>query len=535
MELPAPSPTTSFLAVVLAAALFLVSILRLRGRAARNYNLPPGPRPWPVIGNLDLLGPLPHHSAHNLSARHGLLMSLRLGSFPAVVASSPDMARFFLKTRDLAFVDRLRTAAGKYISYNYSGLFSSPYGASWRQGRKLWQAELFNARRLASLEHVRGEEVSSMLSDLRAAAAAVAAGGGRAEAVALREHLFMVNLNVISRMVLGRKFIVDGAGSPFTPEEFRWMIDEIFFLHGVLNVGDVIPWLGWLDPQGYVKRMKRLAKMVDRFLEQVLDEHNERRRREGEGFLARDMVDVLLELADDPNLEVPIHRDCVKGFTHDLIDGGTDTSAVTVEWALSELLRNPDVLAKATEELDRVIGRGRLVVEEDMPNVQSPTPNLPYVEAVVKETMRLQPVAPLLTPRLSREDVSVGGYDIPVGTRILINIWAIGRDPAVWEAPMEFRPEWFVGGGGGVDVKGQDFELLPFGSGRRMCPGIGLGLKMVHMILANLLHAFAWRLPDGVAAEELSMEETFGLTVPRRVPLEAVAEPKLPAHLYAVP
>ena len=101
---------------------------------------------------------------------------------------------------------------------------------------------------------------------------------------------------------------------------------------------------------------------------------------------------------------------------------------------------------------------------------------------------------------------------------------------------MEFRPERFVGGGGGgVDVKGQDFELLPFGSGRRMCPGIGLGLKMVHMILANLLHAFAWRLPDGVAAEELSMEETFGLTVPRRVPLEAVAEPKLPAHLYAVP
>ena len=212
--------------------------------------------------------------------------------------------------------------------------------------------------------------------------------------------------------------------------------------------------------------------------------------------------------------------------TQDLIGGGTDTSAVTVEWAMSELLRNPDVLAKATEELDRVIGRGRLVVEEDMPN-------LPYVEAVVKETMRLHPVAPLLTPRLSREDVSVGGYDVPAGTRVLINIWAIGRDQAVWEAPMEFRPERFIGGG--VDVKGQDFELLPFGSGRRMCPGIGLGLKTVHMILANLLHAFAWRLPDGGAAEELSMEETFGLTVPRRVPLEAVAEPKLPAHLYAVP
>jgi cytochrome P450 len=206
--------------------------------------------------------------------------------------------------------------------------------------------------------------------------------------------------------------------------------------------------------------------------------------------------------------------------------GGTDTTAVTVEWAMSELLRNPDVLAKATKELDRVIGRDRLVAEGDIPN-------LPYMEAIVKETMRLHPVAPLLTPRLSREDVSVGSYDIPAGTRVFINAWAIGRDPEVWEAPMEFRPERFVGSS--VDVKGQHFELLPFGSGRRMCPGMGLALRMVPVILANLLHAFAWRLPDGVAAEELSMEETFGLTVPRLVPLEALAEPKLPARLYAGP
>ncbi|CAL4931118.1 unnamed protein product [Urochloa decumbens] len=514
MELAAPSPA-SFFAFALAAALFnsILAILR----PTRKHNLPPGPRPWPVIGNLNLIGPLPHHSIRDLSARYGPLMSLRFGSFPAVVATSPDMARFFLKTRDLAFIDRPRTAAGKHTTYNYSGLFASPYGAYWRQGRKLWQAELFNARRLASLERVRAEEVRSMLNELAAGGPAV---------VELREHLYMVNLNVISRMVLGRKYVVDGAGSPVAPEEFRALIDEHFFLNGALNVGDMIPWLGWLDPQGYVKRMKRSAKVFDRFLDHVLDKHNERRRREGEEFVAADMVDVLLELADDPNLEVPIERDDVKGFTLDLIGGGTDTSAVTVEWAISELLRNPKVLAKAIEELERVIGRDRLVGEEDIPN-------LPYMEAIVKETMRLHPVAPLLTPRVSREDASVGRYDIPAGTRVLVNVWAIGRDPAVWEAPMEFRPERFIGGDS-VDVKGQDFKLLPFGSGRRMCPGIGLGLKMVHMILANLLHAFAWRLPDGVTAEELSMEETFSLTVPRRVPLQAVAEPNLPAHLYAV-
>ena len=209
----------------------------------------------------------------------------------------------------------------------------------------------------------------------------------------------------------------------------------------------------------------------------------------------------------------------------DLIAGGTDSSAVTIEWAMSELLRKPEVLAKATEELDSVIGHGRLVTEQDIPN-------LPYLEAIVKETMRLHPVTPLLAPRLSREDASTGSYDIPAGTLVFVNVWAIGRDPAVWGCDAEeFRPERFVGSG--VDVKGQDLELLPFGSGRRMCPGYVLGLKMVQVTLANLLHAFAWRLPDGVAPEKLSMQEKFGLAVPRLVPLEAVAEPRLPAHLYA--
>uniref|UniRef100_A0A804LKQ0 trimethyltridecatetraene synthase n=1 Tax=Zea mays TaxID=4577 RepID=A0A804LKQ0_MAIZE len=481
MELPAPSSASFFLvAVVAGATLFLVTVLRLRARSTRKYRLPPGPRPWPVIGNLNLIGPLPHHSVHELSKRYGPLMSLRFGSFPVVVASSIDTARLILKTHDLAFIDRPQTAAGS-------------------------------------------DEVRAMLSDLRAAASAPAGGH---DAVTLREHLYMVNLSVVSRMLLGKKYVVEGSSSPATPEEFRWLIDEHFFLNGVLNVADMIPWLSPLDPQGYVKRMKRSAKMLDRFLEHVVDEHNERRRREGEDFVAMDMMDVLLELADDPSqLEVPITRDNVKGFTLDLMGGGTDTSAVTVEWAMSELLRNPEVLAKATEELDRVVGRNRLVAEGDIPS-------LPYLDAVVKETLRLHPVAPLLTPRLCREDVSVGGYDIPAGARVFVNAWAIGRDPAVWEAPLEFRPERFAGSG--VDVKGQHFELLPFGSGRRMCPGMGLALRMVPTILGNLLHAFAWRLPDGVAAEELGMEETFGLTVPRLVPLQAVAEPKLPARLYAV-
>uniref|UniRef100_A0A453KU71 Flavonoid 3'-monooxygenase n=1 Tax=Aegilops tauschii subsp. strangulata TaxID=200361 RepID=A0A453KU71_AEGTS len=295
---------------------------------------------------------------------------------------------------------------------------------------------------------------------------------------------------------------------------------ELFLLNGVLNIGDSIPWLDWMDLQGYIKRMKKLSKMFDRFLEHVVDEHSERRGHEGESFVVKDMVDVLLQFASDPGLEVKLNREGVKAFTQDLIAGGTESSAVTVEWALSELLKKPEVLAKATEELDRVVGRGRWVTEKDMPS-------LPYVDAIVKETMRLHPVAPMLVPRLSREDTSINGYDIPAGTRVLVMVWSIGRDPELWEAPEEFMPERFLGSR--LDVKGQDYELLPFGSGRRMCPGYSLGLKVIQVSLANLLHGFTWRLPDGV---ELSMEEIFGLSTPRKFPLEAVMEPKLPAHLY---
>ncbi|KAG2581656.1 trimethyltridecatetraene synthase-like [Panicum virgatum] len=524
-----PPPWLSSLAVLLVTALFLAAaVLRRRGaRNKRRYNLPPGPRPRPVIGNLNLIGPLPHQSIRELSARHGPLMSLRFGSFPVVVGSSVAAAEFFLRTHDLAFLDRPRMACGKHTVYNYSGMLWSHYGAYWRQLRKLWLTELLSARQLRRTEHVRAEEVRALLSDIRRAAGG---GGAAAAPVVVKEHLLMVTLNVVSRMVLGKKYVGEqqGAGAAAaTPEEFRWMIEEIFFLNGVLHIGDMVPWLGWFDPNGYIPRMKRLAKMFDRFVEHVLREHEDRRRREGPAFVPADMVDQLLQLAGDPSLDVPIDRDGVKASILELITGGTDTSSVTVEWAMSELLRRPEVLAKLTEELDRVVGRGRLVAEEDMPR-------LPYLDAVVRETMRLHPVVPLLIPRVSREDTAVGGYDIPRGTRVLVNVWAIGRDPAVWgDAAEEFRPERFVvAGGEAADVKGQDLRLLPFGAGRRMCPAHGLGLRMVQLVLANLMHGFKWRLPGGVPPEELSMEEKFGISVSRMDQLKAIPEPRLPEHLY---
>ncbi|KQJ90411.1 cytochrome P450 71A1 [Brachypodium distachyon] len=510
----------SLLAVLLATALFFKTIHRRRRGNQRTYNLPPGPKPWPIIGNLNLIGTLPHHSIHALAKQYGPLMQLRFGSFPVVVGSSVDMAKFFLKTHDAVFIDRPKTAAGKHTGYNYSDITWSPYGAYWRQARKMCLTELFSAKRLESYEYIRSEEMRALLCGLHEAS-------GLGRVVKLKDYLSTLSLNVITRMVMGKRYqqdneVADQGGSVTTLEELKSMLDELFLLEGVLVIGDSIPWLRWLDLQGYIKRMKKLSKVFDRFLEHVVDEHNERRLLEGQSFKATDMVDVLLEVASDPNLEVKLNRYGVKAITQDLM-AGPETSATTVEWAVSEILKKPDVFGKATEELDRVVGRGRWVTEKDIRS-------LPYVEAIVKETLRMHPGSPLLSPRLSREDASVAGYDIPAGTRVLVNAWTIARDPALWDAPEEFMPERFLGSK--IDVKGQDFELLPFGSGRRMCPGYSLGLKVIQVSLANLLHGFAWRLPDGVTKEELSMEEIFGLSTPRKFPLEVVAEPKLPGHLY---
>lgn len=280
-----------------------------------------------------------------------------------------------------------------------------------------------------------------------------------------------------------------------------------------------------MDLQGYVKRMKAVNKKFDRFFEHVLNEHEERRKVEGEKFVPTDMVDVMLQIADDPTLDVKLERDGIKAFTQDLLAGGTESSTVVVEWAIAELLKKPEIFKKATDELDRVIGRDRWVKENDMVN-------LPYISAIVKEALRLHPAATMLPPRRTREDTKVAGYDIPKDTIVFVSAWAIARDPELWDNPEEFCPERFIGKD--IDVKGNDFELLPFGAGRRMCPGYSLGIKVIESSLANLLHGFTWKLPANMVGKDLEMEELYGLSTSRKNPLVTIADPRLPVEMYSL-
>lgn len=217
------------------------------------------------------------------------------------------MARYFLKTNDANFATRPITASGKYTTYGCSDIVWAPYGPHWRQARKIFLVELFNPKRLESFEYIRVEESKALLQSLYLSSN---------KPVTLRAHLGRLSLNVISRMALGKKYAEESESTIMEPHEFKEMIEELFLLNGVLNIGDYIPWLEFLDLQGYVKRMKCLMKKLDRFYEHVLNEHEDRRRlvKDGDEFVAKDMVDLLLELAKDPNLEVKLGRDQVKAL-----------------------------------------------------------------------------------------------------------------------------------------------------------------------------------------------------------------------------
>lgn len=290
--------------VSLLTLVFITKIIYNNRRPGRKP--PPGPKPWPVIGNLNLIGSLPHHSIHSLSQKYGEIMLLKYGKFPVVVASSPEMAKQFLKVHDTVFASRPALANGKYTSYNYSGMNWAPYGPHWKQMRKICLSHVFNAKRLEFFERIRVEERHNLFSRLRSLSG---------KPVLLRSQLLHQMLSTISRIIFGNKYFNEEEDECFIKnDEFHSMVDEFFWLNGVTVVGDWIPWLSSLDLHGYVRRMKDLFKKFDRLFDYVVDDHQARRIAENGVFSPKDVVDVLLQQAEDPNLEVGLTRDCIKGL-----------------------------------------------------------------------------------------------------------------------------------------------------------------------------------------------------------------------------
>ncbi|RYQ87000.1 hypothetical protein Ahy_B09g094501 [Arachis hypogaea] len=428
-------------------------------------NLPPSPRKLAIIGNLHQIGALPYRSFKALSEKYGDVMLLQLGHIPTVVVSSAQVVDEIMKAHDLALSNRGQSTATNILLYGSNDIGFGNYGERWKQKRKICVRELLSPKMVQSesIRLVRKGAVAELVDKVREAAAA------SCSSLNLSELLVEAANNIICNSALGQKNDAKGVRRR---DNVKVLAKKVMFEVGVVTLGDHFPWLRWVDVlTGQVREFKATFAALDPLFDKVIAEHRSSMFNK--------------EAADDD----------------DMFAAGSETTSVTVEWAMSELMKNPMELKKVQEEVRKVVGHKSIVEESNVNQME-------YLKCVVKETLRLHPPAPLLVPRVATRHVKLSGYDIPAKTRLYVNVWAIQRDPRVWDSPEDFIPERHR------HSHTPDFKFIPFGFGRRGCPGMNFGLASVEYMLANLLYYFNWESPQAI-----DMAETFGLVASKRIPL----------------
>ncbi|KAJ6819891.1 isoflavone 3'-hydroxylase-like [Iris pallida] len=504
-------------------SLFLTKLLFLSKRSScRNgSSLPPSPPSLPFLGHLHLVKKPLHRALARLSARHGPLLLLRFGSRRVLLVSSHSLAEECFTRNDLAFASRPQLPSSRLLTYSHTTLAAAPYGPHWRNVRRLAAVELLSSARLHSLCEVRLGELRSLVSSLfrEYDRHSCAHGSEPLKRLELKSRLFGLALNVIMRMIAGKRYYVEeDSKDSEEARRFREFVEEILTAVGVSNPSDFLPGLSWMDFRGTNERIERLAAAREEILQGLIED---RRRSGGGGGGGREeeeerkkkktMIEVMLSLQkEDPDYYTD---NFIKAQMQTLLVAGSDTTTETIEWAMSRMANHPGALRKARSEIDACVGSSRLLEEHDLPS-------LPYLHAIICETFRLHPTAPLLVPHESQEDCTVGGYRVPRGTILLVNAWAIQRDPAAWEEPLEFRPERFVDANRGE----VGARLIPFGMGRRKCPGEGLATRVVGLVLGTMIQCFEW---ERVGEEEVDMaERAAGVTLPKATALELMYRPR---------
>ncbi|XP_044492412.1 cytochrome P450 71B26-like [Mangifera indica] len=496
----------TLLSLLLIAILFLLN--NIKQVKKQNNRLPPGPPKLPILGNLHQLGKLPHQSFWKLSQKYGPVMLLKLGRVSLVVISSAEAAKDVLKIHDLDCCSRPPLTGSGKLSYSFLDVAFAPYGDYWREMRKMCVLELFSLKRVQSFRFIREEEVASLMDS-------ISQSSSTASPVELSEKMYALTGSIVFRMAFGKRF----QGSNFDDNDYRFqeLIRAAMAVAGGFTAEECFPYVGWLIDRvrGYHSMIERVCHELDDFYQQIINDHLKpeggRTKQEPE-----DIIDVMLKIERDHQIQsgrqAQLTRDGIKAVTMNILLGGVDTSASTVVWAMAELARNPKAMKKAQDEVRNCVGNKGRVTEADIDKLE-------YLKLIIKETLRLHPPAPLLLPRETISHFTVNGYSIYPKTLMQVNAWAIGRDPNTWRKPEEFFPERFFDSS--FDFKGQNFAYLPFGAGRRSCPGIHLGLITSELALANLLYCFDWKLPNGMKEEDLNMEEAPGqsVTVSKKTPL----------------
>ncbi|XP_059309840.1 premnaspirodiene oxygenase-like [Lycium ferocissimum] len=489
---------------------FLIQKLRIKTKKGHNKKiLPPGPWRLPIIGSVHhFTKGLPHHVLKNLSQKFGPIMYLQLGEVPTVVVSSPHMAQKFLKTHDLAFASRSQSMVGKIFCYGCTDIAFSPYGDYWRHMRKLCIMELLSAKMVKSFSPIRQDELSSLISSIKSM---------ENLPINMSEKLFWFMNSVTCRSSFGKTCKDQN-------EVMINLIHRVLILAGGFELADLFPSKKFLSGiSGMGSKLIEARNKIDAVLDKVIDVHRENRAN-GKKFNAEcgideDLIDVFFRVMETGELPFTLTNDNIKAVIIDMFVAGSDTSSSTVAWALSELIKSPSVMAKAQAEV-REAFKGKKTFDDD------DLEKLNYLKLVIKETLRLHPPTPLLLPRECREETEIEGFTIPIKSKVLVNVWAIGRDPESWKDPESFIPERFENSS--IDFGGNHFQFLPFGAGRRTCPGRLFGLALITLPLAHLLYNFDWTLPNGMDPKDLDMTETNGLTARKDKDLYLIATP----HTY---
>ncbi|WCJ31977.1 Cytochrome P450 71B10 [Euphorbia peplus] len=492
-----------FLPLVFLLPVFFHLTRKILESNREKKHVPPGPPGLPIIGNLHHLGTLPHRSLSELSKKYGDVMLLHLGYVPTLIISSSEAAKQILKTHDLKTCSRpLLSCTGK-LSYNYLDISFTPYTHYWRDVRKLCAVELFSQNRVESFRFDREEEVRLMIdSIIKCSSSGVT--------VDLSEKTMLLTAEVICRVAFGKSFNERGLDQ----KKFQGTVHECLEMLGCFSSTDFFPYVGWILDRisGLDSRLQKIFQEFDDFYEKIIDDHVKKEKLNKQGD---DIIDVLLDVEKSQSESahgIQFSKHNIKAILMNIFLAAVDTGAITMVWTMAELVKNPMVMKKVQDEVRSHIGSNRNVNECDIKN-------LSYLKMVIKESLRLHPAVPLLLPREVISQFNINGYEIFPKTRIQVNAWAIGRDPKLWKNPEEFYPERFIDNQP-IDYKEQNnYDMLPFGGGRRGCPGVSMAMALIELALANLLLHFDWKLPNDMETEDLNMEEAFGLTSYKKKPL----------------
>ncbi|XP_021858319.1 cytochrome P450 81Q32 [Spinacia oleracea] len=462
--------------------------------------LPPSPPSLPIIGHLHMLKQPLHECFHNIATKYGEIILLKFGVRNVLLISSPNAVQECLVKNDTVFADRPNTLVGTLLHYNNTSIAFSPYNDHFRTLKRLLTQEVFSSTKAPLFSSIRVDECRILLRDLWSE---TEANTQKPMKISINKGVMECGLNIMTRITSGKRYYGKDVENIVIANVFRTLMKEGSVLSAADNPGDFLPMLKFLF-RGLKKKMLAWMEKTDSFYQRILDE---RKKMDGSSTSTKAVIDVLISAQkQDP---VFFTNEVIKGMLMVLILAGSDTTASTIEWALSLLLNHPEEMNKAQSEIDAVIGHDRLLNEEDISK-------LPHLQNIVNETLRLYPPTPLLLPHQSSDDSTICGYEVPRGTMLMVSLWTIHRDPKVWDEPEKFIPERF-------EVKDAElmYKLLPFGLGRRACPGTSMGKKAVCLVLGSLIHCFDFQR---IGKEMVDMSQCNGLTMPKAIPLEALCK-----------